>query len=84
MSLQNFLPDAVIYNLSPQQREVYDYLMTGRRLTRQIAINTMSVQDITTRISELRKLGLNVQPEWKRDFNETRYKSYHVDRGEKA
>lgn len=73
------LPDATIINLGPQQRTVYDYLMTGRAITRQVAINTLNIQDITTRISELRKLGLDVQSEFKKDFGGTRYKTYWVE-----
>ena len=76
--MQNFLPDADIFNLGPQQRLIYDYLMTGRELTRQVAINTLNVQEVTTRISELRKMGLDIQSKWKRDFGGTRYKSYFV------
>ncbi|WP_266031197.1 helix-turn-helix domain-containing protein [Brucella intermedia] len=74
------LPLEVVINLGPQQRLVYDYLMTGRQMTRQVAINTLNVQDITTRISELRKLGLDVTSKWKKDFSGTRYKSYHVEK----
>jgi hypothetical protein len=76
------LPDATVINLGPQQRLVYDYLMTGRALTRQVAINTLGVQEVTTRISELRKMGLDIKSEWKRDFSETRYKSYWVEVGQ--
>lgn len=78
--MSNKLSDADIYNLSPQQRLIYDYLQTGRRLTRQVAINTLSVQEVTTRISELRKKGLDIKSEWKRDFSDIRYKSYWVDK----
>ncbi|RWI06795.1 MAG: hypothetical protein EOQ89_03435 [Mesorhizobium sp.] len=73
------LSDADIINLGPQQRLVYDYLMTGRQLSRQVAINTLNVQEVTTRISELNKLGLDIKSEWKRDFNDTRYKAYWVE-----
>ncbi|UIY29159.1 helix-turn-helix domain-containing protein [Neorhizobium galegae] len=76
---QNFLTDATIYNLSPQQRLIYDYLMTGRALTRQVAINTLNVQEVTTRISELRKLGLEIKSQFKKDFGGTRYKAYWVE-----
>lgn len=73
------LSDADIINLGPQQRLIYDYLMTGRQLSRQVAINTLNVQEVTTRISELNKLGLDIKAEWKRDFNQTRYKAYWVE-----
>lgn len=80
----NKLPDADIINLAPQQRLVYDYLMTGRELTRQVAINTLNIQEITTRISELRKKGLTILTKWKKDFGGTRYKSYRVEVEEAA
>lgn len=79
MIVTNRLSDATIYNLGPQQRTVYDYLMTGRHLTRQVAINTLGIQEVTTRIAELRKLGLDIKSEWKRDFGGTRYKTYFID-----
>ena len=73
------LNDADVINLGPQQRLVYDYLMTGRALTRQVAINTLNVQEVTTRIAELRKMGLDIKDAWKRDFGGTRYKAYWVE-----
>lgn len=75
----NRLTDATIYNLGPQQRTVYDYLMTGRQLTRQVAINTLNIQEVTTRIAELRKMGLDIKSEFKKDFGGTRYKTYWVE-----
>lgn len=75
----NRLSDATVYNLSPQQRTVYDYLMTGRKLTRQVAINTLNIQEVTTRISELKKMGLAIVGVWQTDFGGTRYKAYHVE-----
>jgi hypothetical protein len=77
--MQNRLPDASIINLGPQQRLIYDYLMTGRHLTRQVAINTLNVQEVTTRISELRRLGLDIKSEFKKDYGGTRYKTYWVE-----
>ncbi|MER9178956.1 helix-turn-helix domain-containing protein [Mesorhizobium sp. M0767] len=79
MSKSKSLPLATVIALSAQQRLVYDYLMTGRQLTRQVAINTLNIQEVTTRISELRKMGLDVQSEFKKDFGGTRYKAYWVD-----
>lgn len=77
--LMNRLSDADVINLGPQQRLVYDYFMTGRHLTRQVAINTLGVQEVTTRIAELRKLGLDIQSKFKKDFGGVRYKTYWVD-----
>ena len=79
MTPTNTLPDATVINLGPQQRLVYDYLMTGRQLSRQVAINNLGVQEVTTRIAELRKMGLDIKDQWKRDFSDTRYKAYYVE-----
>lgn len=76
------LSDADIINLAPQQRTVYDYLMTGRKLSRQVAINTLGIQELTTRISELKKLGLDIKSEFKKDFGGTRYKTYWVEKAQ--
>lgn len=57
--------------------------MTGRELTRQVAINTLNVQEVTTRISELRKLGLDIKSRFSKDFGGTRYKKYWVEVADK-
>lgn len=80
MTKTRTLSDADIINLGPQQKLIYDYLMTGRQLSRQVAINTLNVQEVTTRISELVKLGLDVTKEWKTDYGGTRYKAYSVEK----
>lgn len=80
MTKTKTLSDADIINLGPQQKLIYDYLMAGRQLSRQVAINTLNVQEVTTRISELKRLGLDIQSAWKTDFGGTRYKAYWVDK----
>lgn len=79
MQYSTSLSDATVINLGPQQRLVYDYLMTGRELTRQVAINTLNIQEVTTRIAELRKLGLDIKSQFSKDFGGTRYKKYWVE-----
>lgn len=62
--------------LSPQSRLVHDYLMSGRKLTRLIALTNLGVQDVTTRIAELRKLGMEIKDAWLADHFDRRYKEY--------
>lgn len=73
------LPKEVIERMAPQLRLVYDFLMSGRYLSGLIAMTTLRTQNLTTRIAELRKLGLQVEGEWASDFGDTRYKRYWVE-----
>lgn len=73
------LPDSTLSGMMPQLRLIYDYLMTGRRLSGLIAMTNLSVMNLTTRIAELRKLGLDVKGEWSDDHRGRRYKSYWVE-----
>lgn len=70
------LPDLTA--LSPQARLVYEYLASGRTLTNLIGMANLGVADITTRIAELRKRGVEIIGEWKRDSRDRRYKSYSM------
>ena len=65
--------------LSPQQKLVYDYLMTGRTLSTMIAITSLSIGDVRTRIAELRKLGIAIKDKWAKDFGEGKYKQYFIE-----
>lgn len=75
------LPD--LNDLKPQARLVYEYLASGRSLTNLIAMVNLGVQNLTTRIAELRKMGLEILGEWKKDHQERRYKSYTMKVEEK-
>lgn len=71
------LPD--LANLMPQARLVFDYLASGRSLTNLVAMANLGVANLTTRIAELRKRGVKIAGEWKRDHNDRRYKSYSME-----
>lgn len=58
--------------------------MKGRALTRLTAIATLGIQDITTRIAELRSAGYTVRDEWAEDHHERRYKRYWMETGDGA
>jgi hypothetical protein len=73
------LPHDTVSGMAPQLRLVYDYLMTGRELSGLIAMTNLSVMNLTTRIAELRKMGLDVKGDWKDDYRGRRYKAYWVE-----
>lgn len=49
--------------LSDQQRRVYDYLVTGRGLSNLLAITNLSIGSLSSRVAELRKMGLAITSE---------------------
>jgi hypothetical protein len=66
-------------NMSPQVKLVLDYLQTGRSITPLLAITNLGVASLTTRISELRKMGFKIFDEWSFDHFERRYKRYWME-----
>lgn len=73
------LPDDKLAGLTPQDKLVYDYLMSGRALTSLVAMVNLGVGSLTARIATLRKLGLKIADEWAADHFNRRYKKYQVD-----
>lgn len=65
--------------LSKQVRLVYDYLLTGRKLTNLVALANLGVGSLSSRIAELRTMGVKVVDEWKNDHNGKRYKAYRLE-----
>jgi hypothetical protein len=43
-----------------------------------IALVSLGVADVTTRIAELRKAGYDIRDQWDRDHFERRYKTYFL------
>lgn len=82
MSDSTILPHDVVEGLAPQTRLVFDVLANGRIVTGLIAMTTLGVTSLTSRVAELRKLGMDIRDEWGVDHNERRYKKYwsHVAR----
>lgn len=70
--------------LAPQQKLVYDYLMSGRTLSTMIAITSLAVGDVRTRVAELRKLGVAISKEWAEDFQGGKYKKYFIEAAREA
>ena len=45
--------------MTPQAKKIYTYMMKGNRMDRKIAMAVFDVQNLTARISELRKEGVS-------------------------
>lgn len=73
------LPHDTVSGLSPQDKLVYEYLMSGRALTNLVAMVNLGVGSLTARIATLRRHGLQIADEWAQDHFERRYKKYHVE-----
>jgi hypothetical protein len=65
--------------LTAQQRIVYDQLMKGRSLTNLVAITCHGVASLSSRVAEMRKLGLRIGDRWDTDQYERQYKVYFIE-----
>lgn len=73
--------DPIYFNgikLSTNQGIVYDQLSKGRTLTNMVAITCYGVGSLSSRIAELRKLGVNIADRVETDQYERQYKAYFV------
>lgn len=66
-------------DLTPHQRLIIEYLEAGRTLTNQIAINSLGVGSLTSRVAELRALGFDIKDEAGKDHFGNRYKKYRLE-----
>lgn len=58
------MPNEQTYDsLTPQQKRVVDYLKEGRTLTNVVALTCLQVGSLTSRISELRRKGYDIETE---------------------
>jgi len=78
----NELPLAHVIGLGAQQRKVYEFLRTGRTLTRLIAMTELGIQMVTTPVYALRAKGLDIITTIKKDHSGRRYGSYSLQQGE--
>lgn len=67
-----------VATLGPQDKLVYEYLISGRALTNMVALVNLGVGSLSRRITTLRKAGLDIATEWGTDHFERRYKKYSV------
>jgi hypothetical protein len=65
--------------LSEQVRLVHEYLLTGRKLTNLVALTNLGVGSLSSRIAELRGMGVRILDEWKKDHGGKRYKAYRLE-----
>lgn len=50
--------------LSPQAHAVLQYLRSGKGLSNLLAINTIGIGSLSSRVAELREKGFRVETEW--------------------
>jgi hypothetical protein len=68
--------------LSPQTKLVLEYLTSGRELTGMIAMMTLGVVSLTSRVAELRKAGFKIDGKWSEDHFKRRYMKYWMEKSD--
>ena len=68
--------------MAPQSRIVLDYLKSGKGLSNFIALGTLGVGSLSSRISELKRLGYDILSESRVSPHGKRYAVYHLKKGE--
>jgi len=76
--------EAALFDASPQLALVLEYLASGRGLSGLIAHTVLGVTSLTTRVAELRKLGIPIRGDWHRDHSGKRFMVYHYAPNEEA
>lgn len=74
----------LLANAAPQAAIVIEYLSSGRGLSVLIAHTVLGVTSLTTRISELRRLGMPITGTWHTDHNDKRFMVYKYEPGKDA
>jgi hypothetical protein len=70
----------VLSGLSPQNTKIAKHFRRAGRITQRQAIMDYSIQSLTKRIAELRKLGLKIESVWKdHPVTGQRYCEYRSD-----
>jgi hypothetical protein len=63
---------------STQQQIVMDQLNAGRSLTNLVALTCHGVQSLSSRVAELRKMGVQIEDRTETDQFERQYKVYFI------
>lgn len=63
-------------DLNAQATLVLDYLKGGRTLTPMIAMVSLGIGSLTSRVAELRRAGVEINDSWEKDHFKRRYKTY--------
>ena len=66
--------------LSEQQRRVYDVLVQGKGLSNIIALASHGIGSLSSRIAELRRKGLEIVSEYKKDTMGKTYAVYRIQK----
>jgi hypothetical protein len=69
--------EKMLARVAPQVALVLEYLSSGRGLSVLIAHTVLGVTSLTTRIAELRKLGVPIEGKWHQDHAHKRFMVYH-------
>jgi hypothetical protein len=64
--------------MKPQSRAVLEYLKSGKGLSNLIALNTLGVGSLSSRISELKRLGYDIEATSHKNPLGKRYNVYHL------
>lgn len=62
--------------LTPQQQLILDYLGAGRTLTTKVAITSLGIMSVSSRVAELRAMGHKITDYTATDHFERQYKKY--------
>lgn len=65
--------------LTPQQTLILAYLESGRTLTTKVAIVSLGIMSLSSRIAELRALGHKIEAEEAKDHFDRRYLKYRLE-----
>lgn len=64
--------------LSTQQALIVSYLQKGHTLTTQIAMVSLGIQSLSSRVAELRKLGYEIEADPAKDYHGRSYLKYRL------
>lgn len=67
-----------VSKLGPQDKLVYEYLISGRALTTMVGLVNLGVGSLSRRITTLKKAGLAISKAWGEDHFQRRYKKYFI------
>lgn len=73
------LPEQVVNDLSPQNHTLYEYLQSGKKVSGLIAMTSLRMASLSSRVAQLRKLGLDIKGRNVTDHWNQRYMVYWID-----
>lgn len=70
--------------MKTQNRAILDYMMQGHAITSLNALNKFGCMRLTSRIHDIKKMGVIVDDEWVKGGNGKKYKRYWISSKERA